>query len=150
MEDSAYRKEIKEVVPFGYWHRVDSYHDDHKIMSVEFEFSDDTNQDEVNSLWSFNTKSLRSLEYIKQAYAEARQWTDEHVGKSNYLEAEQMVQYEMDENDPLSVHYSFPLYAAKPEDPGAYGVEDSAIGFITGVYNTDEKKFAKIRKVKEL
>jgi len=150
MEDSTYRKEIKEVAPFGYWHRVDSYHDDHKIMSVEFEISEDVNPDEVGKLWAFNTKSLRSLEFIKQAYAEARQWTDEHVAKSNYLEAEQMVRYELDENDPLAVHYTFPLYASKPEDPGAYGVEDSAIGFITGVFNTDEKKFTKIKKVKEL
>ena len=147
MEDSAYQKEIKDIIPFGYWRRKDSYHDDNKLFSVDFEWKDGLEASVVNTGWEFNGKSNRSMEFLKQAYVDARKWADTHGEKSSYVEPTQMVSYEVDGENPLTIHYSFPLHKTMPDTTIVDRPDTDE--YITGVFDVDKRTFTDIQKVKE-
>lgn len=147
MEDSAYHKEIQDIIPFGYWRRKDTYHDDNKIVSVDFELTDSTEAHAINEHWSFNTKSNRSLAYMKEVYPKALDWANQHLKKPFYLEPDQYAEFELDDKNPFLVHYSFPYYPSQP-DSSQTGVIDAS-GYVTGTYDTEKHIVSSLRERKE-
>jgi hypothetical protein len=149
MEDSIYGKEFADVIPEGYWFRGDTYHDRHKIMSLEFEITPELNADDLIRRWKFNTGSDRSMQFIEIAYSEALQWAEKNLRKPFYLERDQLVQVELDADDGMLVHYHFPLLEEQT-NLDTIGAEEKVMGYVTGDFSVDERKFSHIRKVKEI
>jgi len=147
MEDSAYHKEIQDIIPFGFWRRKDTYYDDNVIVNVDFEFTDSTEASAINEHWGFNTKSNRSLVYMKEVYPKALDWAIQHLKKPFYLEPDQYAEFELDEKNPFLVHYSFPFYPTQP-DSSQVGVIDPT-GYVTGTYDTEKHAISSLRQRKE-
>lgn len=149
MEDTVYKKEFQDVVPNGYWHRPDDYHNQHKIMWLDFEWSPDLTADKMKDGWEINISSNRSNTFREDAYQQALAWAEKNLSKPYYIEPVQMVEYHGDENDLQSIHIQFPYYAAEPT-PETSDKEFEVLGYITGMYDTDLRKYSNIKKVKEL
>ena len=146
MEPSAYQQEFKDIIPYGYWQRGDSYHDNKKIMSLDFEWSPGLKADILNTGWAISIKSERALTYKTDAYNAASAWATKNLPAPFYLEMDQMISIGPDEDDPLAIEFQFPYFASKP-DTTVLGFEDSALGHVRVVYQTDQKTFGKIKKV---
>ncbi len=145
MEDTAYYKEFKDIVSAGYWNRIDHFHQDNKTVSMDFKWSPGIKSDSLMPHWAANTESLRSSLWREEAYKSALIWAEKNIKSPYYIEPVQLVWNDPDEHDPMSIHFHFPYYPAKPaednEDP-----EANRIGFISGVYQVDKKTFSKIEK----
>ena len=149
MEDSAYAEEFKDIIPYGYWQRPDRYHTDRKIMSLDFEWSPGLKADVLMTGWTISTMSERSFVFMHEAYSIASVWATKNLPSPFYLEPVQMVRIGPDEDDPLAIEYDFPYYASKP-DTTEVESQPEPLGYISGSYQTDQKVFTKIKKVKEL
>jgi hypothetical protein len=145
MEDSAYQKEIKDIIPFGYWRRTDTWQDDQKIVSLDFEYQPDMEIKKLNEHWKFNTQSLRALQYAEKAYPVALEWAKKSLKEPYYLEPVQHLELELNDQDPLTVYFSFPILDSKPESDSA-SLEAVPKGHVTGLYDTDKHTFSDLRK----
>lgn len=146
MEPSAYQQEFKDIIPYGYWQRGDSYHDNHKIMGLDFEWSPGLQADILNTGWAISIKSDRSMTHKVEAYDAASTWATKHLPAPFYLEKDQMIMIGPDEDDPMGIEFQFPYFTSKP-DTTVLGFEDSALGYVRVVYQADKKTFGKIKKV---
>ncbi len=146
LEDSVQGKEFKDVIPNGYWYRGDSYHASHKIMSLDFEWSPDIDKKALSEGWEINTLSDRSGKYRELAFAEATKWAEKNLKQPYYLEPVQMVMYEGDQEEPLAIHFSFPLYDQKPAE-NEPAPEDRE--YVTGLFQVDKGTFTQIKKIKD-
>jgi len=146
MEPSAYQQEFKDIIPYGYWQRGDSYHDRNKIMGLDFEWSPGLNPDILNTGWAIGKLSARSLTYQDDAYNAASTWAAKNLPSPFYLEKDQMVAIGPDEEDRLGIEFQFPYFTSKP-DTTVSGFEDSALGYVRVVYQTDQKTFGKFKKI---
>lgn len=148
MEDSVYGKEFKEVVPNGYWFRQDNSHEDHKLLSLEFDWQPGISFDSLMDHWQVNLVARRSADYLADAYQQALMWAEKNVRTPFYLEGEQAIHYEIDGVDLMAIRYSFPYFKEKidPSDPM---FETKVQGYVTGIYQVDEKKYKGIKSVVE-
>ncbi|HEY3386816.1 MAG TPA: hypothetical protein VGK46_09915, partial [Saprospiraceae bacterium] len=149
MEPASYQEHFKDIIPFGYWKRGGTYHEDKKIMSLDFEWKEGLEVDVLNTGWAINSNSQRSTGYREDAYKAALAWAEKNLPSPFYLEADQMVAIGPDDEDPLALTFDFPYYESKP-DTTVLDYEDNALGYVNGVYHTEKKTFTKIKKVKEL
>ena len=149
MEPAAYQEQFKDIILLGYWNRGGAYHDDKKIMSLDFEWSEALEVDVLNTGWAINSSSLRSTGYREEAYKAALAWAEKNLPSPFYLEQDQMVGIGPDDEDPLALTFDFPFYETKP-DTSVLGYEENALGYVNGVYHTEKRTFTKIKKVKEL
>jgi hypothetical protein len=146
MEPSAYQQEFKDIIPFGYWQRGDSYHDRNKILGLDFEWSPGLKADILNTGWAVSIKSNRSLTYQAEAYNAASIWAAKHLPAPYYLEKDQMITIGPDDEDPMAIEFQFPYFPSKP-DTTVSGFEDNALGYVRVVYQTDQKTYGKFKKV---
>jgi hypothetical protein len=149
MEDSAYGEEFKDIIPYGYWKRGGTLHEDQKIMSLDFEWAPGLKIDNLMTGWAINTMSERSSIYMNEAYTTASAWASKNLPSPFYLEPAQMVRIGPDEDDPLAIGYDFPYYASKPDTTDVES-QLEPLGYISVSYQTDQKVFTKIKKVKGL
>jgi hypothetical protein len=149
MEDSTYREEIGEIIPFGYWRRKDTYHDDHNPFKIDFEYSGNHQVTDINDHWQFNTMSKRSHGFRDRIFPDVEKWANANLKPPYYVEPDQYISYEMDDKDMLSVHYSFPLFPEKPNYE-VYGYDEKRMGYITGKFHSDKLTFTDIKKVDDL
>lgn len=147
MEPSAYQQEFKDIIPYGYWLRGDSYHDSNTIMALDFEWSPGLKADILNTGWAISIKSRRSLTYQDDAYNAASAWATKNLPAPFYLEKDQMITIGPDEEDRMGIEFQFPYFTFKP-DTAVSGFEDNALGYVRVVYQTDQKTFGKFKKVK--
>ncbi|MEP6795537.1 MAG: hypothetical protein ABJB16_14505 [Saprospiraceae bacterium] len=145
MEDSAYHREFKDIIPKGYWDRVDSYHERHKIVSLYFDWTPKIKPDQLLSPWTINVKSGRSETYRADAFRAASQWAEKNISGPFYLEPDQMVEFEVDDKNHMAIHFHFPYFPAKPAEDNE-DKEAGRIGYISGVYQVDNRTFSKIEK----
>jgi hypothetical protein len=148
MEDSTYRQEIGEIIPFGYWRRKDTYHDDHTLLKVDFEYTSGTEIAEINKHWQFNTLCKRSHGFKALAYAEAEKWAKANLEAPYYVEPDQYIQYVPDEEDRLAVRYGFPIFQQQP-DYSDYKTYEENLGMVSVRYHTDKRTFSDIKKIAE-
>jgi hypothetical protein len=149
MEDSVYQKEFKNIIPKGYWNRTDKHKEHHNTVSIDFEWKPGLKLETLMPGWEVNTASDRCLVYMADAYQVASQWAEKNITAPYYMEPSQFVQYDIDQHDPMAIHFSFPYFTSKPlEDGTDYAAKQK--GFVTGVYQVDQKSFTKIKTVKEL
>jgi len=146
MEPSAYQQEFRDIIPYGYWQRGDSYHKNKKIMSLDFEWSPGLQADILNTGWAISTASERSLTYQDAAYSSAAKWAEKNLPSPFYLEKDQMTTIGPDEEDRMAIEFQFPYFTSKP-DTTVLGFEDNALGYVRVVYQSDQKTFGKIRKI---
>jgi len=149
MEDSAYHQKFKDIVPAGYWARIDSYHQLNKTVSLDFEWKQGLSIDTLMHHWTVNTESNRSSVYREKAFVLAQSWAEKNLSKPYYLEPDQMVYYELDQENPMAIHFHFPYFTEKPVE-GSEDVEGLRKGFVTGLYDVDKKVFTQIKKETEL
>ena len=149
MEPAVYQEHFKDIILLGYWNRGGSYHDDNKIMSLDFEWKEGLEVDILNTGWAINPNSQRSTQYREDAYKVALTWAEKNIPSPFYLEKDQMVGVGPDDEDPLALQFDFPYYTSKP-DASVIGYEENALGYVNGVYQTEKKTFTKIKKVKDL
>jgi hypothetical protein len=149
MEPVTYGENFKDIIPYGYWQRGDSYHDTKKIMSLDFEWSPGLNVEVLNKGWAINTDSERCSQYKPEAYRAASAWAEKNIPSPYYLEGEQMVWIGPDEEDHLAIEFQFPYFTSRP-DTEVSGFEKTALGYVSVVYQTDQKTFSKFKKTKEL
>ncbi len=147
MEPSAYQQEFKDIIPYGYWQRGDSYHDRNKIMGLDFEWSPGLQADILNTGWAINIKSDRAHTYHGDAYNAASAWAAKNLSSPFYLEKDQMITIGPDDDDRMGIEFQFPYFTSKP-DTTVSGFEENALGYVRVVYQTDQKTFGKIKKVK--
>ncbi len=147
MEPSAYQQEFKDIIPYGYWQRGDSYHDRNKIMGLDFEWSPGLKADILNTGWAISIKSDRSLTFKTDAYNAASAWATKNLSSPFYLEKDQMITIGPDDDDRMGIEFQFPYFAFKP-DTTVSGFEDNALGHVRVVYQTDQKTFGKFKKIK--
>ena len=140
MEPAVYGEHFKDIVPFGYWHRGDSYHDSHKIMSLDFEWNADLKTEHLLPHWKYNYNSERVSAMSDTAYQAALAWAVKNLSSPFYLEPDQMIQYGLNAEDSLSIEYSFPYYESKP-DTSQPSYEYEPLGHVNVSYQTDQKKF---------
>lgn len=147
MEPSAYQQEFKDIIPYGYWQRGDSYHNNNKILGLDFEWSSGLQPDILNTGWAVSIKSDRSLTYQTDAYNAASAWATKNLPAPFYLEKDQMISVSPGDEDPMAIEFQFPYFTSKP-DTTISGFEENALGYVRVVYQTDQKSFGKIKKVK--
>lgn len=145
MEPAVYGEHFKDIVPFGYWRRGDSYHDSKKIMSLDFEWNADLKTEHLLPHWTYNYNSERVSAMSDAAYQEALSWAGKHLSSPFYLEPHQMIQYGLNAADSLAIEYSFPYYESKP-DTSQSSYEYEPLGHVNVSYQTDQKKFFGIGK----
>jgi hypothetical protein len=149
MEDSIYHKEFKDIIPKGYWHRIDNYHQKHKTVSLDFTWTPDLKLNDLMTGWQVNTESDRTLIYIEDASQHALNWAEKNITPPFYLEPIQMVQYGIDDEDPMAIYIHFPYFSSKPEEEGE-DYENKLKGYVTVKYQVDQKTFSDIKTEKEL
>jgi hypothetical protein len=142
MEPTAYQQEFKDIIPYGYWLRGDSYHNSNTIMVLDFEWSPGLKADILNTGWAISIKSS----YQDEAYSAASKWAEKNLHAPFYLEKDQMTTIGPDEEDRMAIEYQFPYFTSKP-DTTVLGFEDSALGYVRVVYQTDQKIYGKIKKI---
>jgi len=86
---------------------------------------------------------------MEDAYQEVVKWAEKNLTQPYYIEPGHFVQYNIDEHDPMAIHFYFPYFSSKPLEDGT-DYEAKQKGFVTGVYQADQKTFSKIKTVKEL
>ena len=136
-------------IPKGYWNRTDKHYEHHKTVAIDFEWKPGLTVETLMPGWEFNSESDKTFTYMADAYQVASQWAEKNIKQPYYLEPSHFVQYDMDEHDPMAIHFHFPYFTSKPlEDGTDYASKQK--GFVTGVYQVDQKTFTKIKTVKEL
>ncbi len=149
MDDSVYHQEFKDIVPKGYWNRTDKHNEHHNTVSIDFEWKPGLTVETLMPGWEVNTASDRCFVYMADAYQVASQWAEKNSTAPYYIEPSHFVQYDIDQHDPMAIHFNFPYFTSRPlEDGTDYASKQK--GFITGVYQVDQKSFTKIKTVKEL
>ncbi|MBK9983258.1 MAG: hypothetical protein IPP15_12790 [Saprospiraceae bacterium] len=148
MEDSTYHQEFNDIVPAGFWNRIDHYYQDNKTVSIDFAWSPKMKPDTLVSKWTLNTYANRSSIYRNEAYQEALKWADKNIKPPYYIEPDQLVWDDLDEHDLMAMHFHFPYYTQKPPDE-TEDIESLRLGYVSGVYQADQKTFSKIVKGKE-
>lgn len=116
-------------------------------MSLDFEWSPGLKADVLNTGWAISTKSERSLTHQDEAYQAASTWATKNLTSPFYLEKDQMITIGPDDDDPMGIEFGFPYFTSKP-DTTVSGFEDSALGYVRVVYQTDQKTFGKIKRLK--
>lgn len=144
MEPTAYGEHFKDIVPFGYWRRGDSYHDSNKIMSLDFEWNEELKAEHLLPHWKANHSSSRAMAVTKAAYVEAAAWASKHISGPYYLEPDQMIRVGLDDDDSLSLRYEFPYFETKP-DTSDTGFFENALGYVSVAYHMDKKTFSGIK-----
>lgn len=115
-------------------------------MSLDFEWSPGLQADMLNTGWTISIKSDRSLTYKDDAYQAALTWAAKNLQSPYYLEKDQMITIGPDDEDPLGIEFQFPYFTSKP-DTTVSGFDESALGYVRVVYQTDQKSFGKFKKI---
>ncbi len=149
MEDSVYQKEFKDIIPKGYWNRVDKHYEHNKTVALDFEWKPGLKVETLMTGWAVNTQSDKAFTYMADAYQDVSKWAEKNITSPYYIEPSHFVQYDVDEKDPMAIHFHFPYFSSKPLEDGTDYVSKQR-GFVTGVYQVDQKIFSKIKTVKEL
>ena len=149
MEDSVYQKEFKDIVTRGYWNRASKHYEHNKIVALDFEWKPGLKVETLMTGWAVNTESDRASVMMEDAYQEVVKWVEKNLTQPYYIEPGHFVQYDVDEHDPMAIHFYFPYFTSKPLEDGT-DYESKQLGFVTGVYQADQKTFSKIKTVKEL
>lgn len=149
MEPSAYQQEFKDIVPFGYWQRGDSYHVSHTIMSLDFEYNSDLQAEHLLARWKINTESSRLKEYQQMSFKAASAWAEQHVKKPFHLE-DSFYRTERDEDQPLCIWFDFPYFNTKPDTgQSPADAEGDVVGYVSGLYDTQSRTFSRVNITKE-
>jgi hypothetical protein len=146
MEPTVQGKHFKDIIPFGYWRRGDSYHEQHKIMSLDFEWNEDLKAEHLKPHWKINPASSRAMALADEAYPVASAWAAKNITGPYYLEPDQMIRIGPDDDDPLSLRFEFPWFETKPDTTDS-GLFDEALGYVSVAYHTDQKKFTGLKKL---
>lgn len=149
MEEKAYKQQFQDIVPRGHWKISNNWQEDHKIMSLNFEWSKGLSVQILMKHWQINPGSLHSEEYREDAYKQALAWAEKKLPKPFYLEPQQFVAYEVDQNDGFAIRYSFPYFDAKPADGDSLSVDEPK-GYVSGLYQTERKTCTNIKKQQTL
>lgn len=144
-EDSTFRQEIGEIIPFGFWRRKDTYHEDYTLVKIDFEYTPGQDAPDINNYWRVNTTSKRSLQIKDDAFPEAEKWAKRNLREPYYVERDQYVELGGDETDPLAIVYGFPIYKEKPDYENHLTYETN-LGRIHVRYHYDQRKFSDIKK----
>lgn len=147
MESPVNGKEIKDIVPNGYWYREDGVHERNKILSLNFEYSNDMNRGAIAKGWAVNPRADRATDYDSIAYNAGLAWAEKNIKAPFYLESHQYTEYVTVEDDPMVIEYSFPVFDKVPQEDDI-DVENK--GYVRVLYNTDKKAVLEIQKVNEL
>jgi len=148
MEPAVYQERFKDIVTLDYWNRGDTFHEDKKILSLDYEWSPGLEAEIMNTKWTINASSARSTGYREEAYKLALTWAQKNLPSPFYLEEVQMVGMGVDDEDPLSLEFDFPYYSSKP-DSSVTDLDENLLGFVNGVYHTEKKTFTKVKKTTE-
>jgi len=149
MEDSMYQKEFKDIVTRGYWNKASKHYEHHKLVALDFEWKPGLKVETLMTGWAFNSHSDKTFVLMADAYQVASQWAEKNITAPYYVESSQFVQYNIDEQDPMAIHFYFPYFSSKPLEDGT-DYEAKQKGFVTGVYQVDQKTFTKIKTEKEI
>lgn len=141
MEPSVYQEHFKDIVPYGYWQRGDTYHDQQKIIALNFEWNDAVKTEDLMPHWWVNDRSTRAMNYAKEAYQAVLPWAHKHVSSTIYIEGEQMIMVGVDSSDSLSLHYSFPYFTSMP-DTTQVDFDAAALGYVSVRYHPDTRAFS--------
>jgi len=144
MEPSALRQETGPIVPYGYWQRGDSYHDRNKILSAAMDWQEEWSGKELAAAWTINTGSERMATYEKSAFAQARDWAARDASRPSEFRDDQFRLW-ADEEQPLLVHFAFPIGTGKPDTQ-----PEEPEGYVTGVFDPDQGTFTKIHRTDTL
>jgi hypothetical protein len=142
MEPSALRAEVGPVIPFGYWHRGDSYHDRNRIYLIETEWQDELSGKDLAAAWTINTGSNRSSDYARQAFEAARTWAAKDASRPSNVQ-DSPYRLWADPEHHVWIHFAFPIGDGSPENqpesPEKYvtGIFDPDTGTFTGIHVTD-------------
>jgi len=149
MEDSVYQQEFKDIVPAGYWARIDHYHEDNNTVSIDYSWIPGMKVEKLMTMWAVNTISKRSSLYKAAAYEQALQWAQKNIQGPFYLEPGHYVWSGKNEKEPMGMDFDFPYYASKPATDDAE-IESLRLGYVSGIYQVDQNLFTKIEKRKNV
>ena len=144
MEDSFYHQQIHDIIPNGYWQRQDGLHDRNKIMSLDFEWTADIDQEALMKGWEINPGSDRAMKFIDIAYAQANVWANKNLPKPFYLDRNNRVEVSVDDQNPMAIEYAFPVLDQQPTD--SIDIDRVLQGYVTGIYDSEKNTFTSIRK----
>jgi hypothetical protein len=144
MEPVVRGEYFNDIIPFGYWKRGGTYHEDKKILSLDFEWSPGLESEVLNTGWAINTGSERAMSFKEEAYMAAVKWAEKNVKAAKYIEKDQMIAVGPDEDDPMAIQFDFPYFESKP-DTEKLGFEESALGYINVSYQVDRKEISNIK-----
>ena len=149
MEPSVQGEYFNNIIPFGYWKRGGTYHEDKKILSLDFEWSEGLETEVLNTGWALNATSERALGFKEEAYQAAVTWAAKNLKAAKYIEKDQMIRVGPSEDDQMSVEFDFPYFKEKP-DTEAVGFEETSLGYVSVSFQTDRKVVTNIKVSEEL
>jgi hypothetical protein len=59
--------------------------------------------------WAVNSHSDKTFVWMAEAYQVASQWAEKNLTQPFYIEPDHFVQYEIDEHDPMAIHFISPI-----------------------------------------
>jgi hypothetical protein len=161
MKPSFYHQYFQDIISHAEWQRPGTVYGNNKIMSLNFEWKKGIPLSALLAGWELNEAAATNGNYAEDAYPKALAWAEKNLPKPFYLEPTQMIAYDLEkmpgantEKNRLTICYSFPYFKTKPENVDTsgtgveYGIDPE--GYVSGIYDVDEKTFNKIKRTKEL
>lgn len=146
MEPTAYQSEFKEVIPNWNWNRPDGWYKNVCILSLEMDVSKGMNLEKLSRQWTINSMADRTESYRAESYKYVAAWAEKHLSKPFYLEPDLAAEFEAPLTDPMSIRYRFAYYKTEAETKGENAAMAEPIGYVSVLYQADEKTFTKILK----
>ena len=148
MEASSFHSEFKDIIPYGHWKTGRSWQDDHKIMSLDFEWDRALELPELMRHWELTPVSKRNSEYTDLARQQAMEWAEKNLPKPYFMPANRPYTYDIPETEDPSIRFGFPYYDQKlPEETSHEDPEPK--GYVVGTYSFDQKVFTKLKEQAE-
>jgi hypothetical protein len=144
MDPATLRQETGPIVPYGYWHRGDTYHARHRLVAGAVDWADDITPEDLSKTWSTNTESDRMSRYADEAFAAVQAWAGKDSSRPSDFVRDSYVIW-ADEDQPIKVHFAFPCAGGSPDNQ-----PDQPVGYVTGVYDPDAHTFTGIHTTDSL
>lgn len=137
MEEKSFGEAFQQFVPEPLIHATNAWKQANELYALDVDWSAAPTLAQLSRALTVNTHGRRSDVYRQEAYRLAVDWAGQHLKKPVILQADDGVEYSLDQHDGLAIRFRFPYCIRTAATEADSICSGNFAGYVCGSYHTE-------------